>query len=150
MRRPEQNIGGLLDGLRRLAEGLEQFSQQGEQKLDIGGREGRMVFGYSVRTADGKAEAFGHVPTRAAETPARQPIVDVIEEADAILVIAEMPGVALADITAEVEAGALVLDCTGATRWHKRIALPGPVRPESLTLAARNGIVEIRLARVPA
>lgn len=110
-----------------------------------------MVFGYSLRTADGKGEAFGHVPTRtAAEPPARQPIVDVIEEADAILVIAEMPGVAASDIAARIEGDALVLDCQGATRWHKRIALPAAVRPESLVLAARNGIVEIRLARVAA
>ena len=148
MRAPRRNggIAGLLDGLREIAEGLQNFSEQGEKRLDIGGRDGRMVFGYSIRTADGRAEAFGHVP----ETAARQPIVDVIEEADAILVIAEMPGVAAEDVTARVEDGALLLETPGPAAWRKRVALPGPVLPAGMTVAARNGIVEIRLLRAAA
>ena len=102
-----------------------------------------MVFGYSIRTADGRAEAFGHVP----EAAARQPIVDVIEEADAILVIAEMPGVAAEDVTARIEDGALLLQTPGPAAWRTRVALPGPVSAAGMTLAARNGIVEIRLPR---
>jgi len=141
--RREPGIAGLLDGLRQIAEGLQGFSEQGEKRLDIGGREGRMVFGYSIRTADGRAEAFGHVP----EAAARQPIVDVIEEADAILVIAEMPGVAAEDVTARIEDGALLLETPGPAAWRKRVALPGPVVAAGMTLAARNGIVEIRLPR---
>ena len=148
MRAPRRDggIGGLLDGLRQIAEGLQSFSEQGEKRLDIGGRDGRMVFGYSIRTADGRAEAFGHVP----ETAMRQPIVDVIEEADAILVIAEMPGVAAEDVTARVEDGALLVETPGPAAWRKRVALPGPVLAAGMTVAARNGIVEIRLPRAAA
>ncbi len=148
MRAPRRDggIAGLLDGLRQIAEGLQSCSEQGEKRLDIGGRDGRMVFGYSIRTADGRAEAFGHVP----ETAARQPIVDVIEEADAILVIAEMPGVAAEDVTARVEDGALLLQTPGPAAWRKRVALPGPVAAAGMTVAARNGIVEIRLPRAAA
>jgi HSP20 family molecular chaperone IbpA len=154
-RRPQPGgaagLSGLLDGLRQLAEGLQGLSGQGEsgqgeRSLDIGGREGRVVFGYSIRTADGKAEAFGHVPSPQAPA-ARQPIVDIIEEADAILVIAEMPGVALAELSARIEDGALVLESSGKTRWNKRIELPGAVTATGVTLGARNGIVEVRMPR---
>ncbi len=158
---PEAATGGLIDGLRRMAEGLQAFAenaataQQGERSIDIGGKEGRMVFGYTIRTAEGlsRAEPFGHVPPprtqakTAAEPPPRQPIVDILEEPDCLVVLAEMPGVGAADLSARIEDGDLVLESTGARRWHKRIALPGPVDAAAITLAARNGIVEVRLPR---
>jgi HSP20 family protein len=153
-------LGGILGGLRELAEGLQRLSETGNseagsgtREIDIGGAKGRMVFGYSLRVgAQGpQGEAFGHVPehpaTAPAEPPVRQPIVDVFEEADAIVVIAELPGIGEHEATARVEAGALLIETPPPNRYRKRVALPGPVEAAGLTMACRNGILEVRLPR---
>jgi HSP20 family protein len=151
-------LQGLIDGLGRLA-ALAQQGATGEKRLDIGGQEGRMVFGYAVRTLDGAVQAFGHVPPRpdaaggaGAPAPptvpeARTPIVDVFEETDAILVVAEVPGLDPARLALSVEDGALVIAGDGAVRYRHRIALPAPVRAEAIGHACRNGILEVRLPR---
>lgn len=146
--RPPQaatSLGGIFEGLQKLTETLQGLSQK------AGGEEGRVVFGYSIRTAGGetRAEPFGHVPPAAAAArPApRQPIVDVFEEAEAIRVIAEMPGVGAADFAARVDDGELVLEAADG-RWHKRVPLPGAVDAAGMTVAARHGIIEIGLPRI--
>lgn len=154
-------LSGLMDGLKRLAEALAQASAapqagQGERAVEIGGREGRMVFGYSVRMGlDGaKAEPFGHVAPRAQATPAaaaaRTPITDLFEEAEAIVVVAELPGAAEPDIALAVEDGALAIAVAGAHPYAARIALPGPVDAAGLSRSLRNGILEVRLPRAGA
>ncbi len=147
-------LGGLFDGLRTLAETFGKLGQGGERSFDIGGKPGRVVFGYSVRTGlDGaRAEPFGDVPEpgQPPAEAARQPIVDVFEEADAIVVVAEIPGAAEADIACRVDGNRLLIQAGGARRYRKQVALPVPVVADSLRHSLRNGILEIRLARPPA
>ncbi len=139
--RPSGDSAGILDALRQLAEGLQGLSGHGQRSIEIGGKEGRMAFGYTIRTADGRTEAHGQ-PTPAA---VREPIIDVIEESDAILVIAEMPGVTPAALSARLNGQVLLLD---AAQWQKRIPLPAAVREAEMRITARNGIVEIHLPRL--
>lgn len=151
----DTGLTGILGGLRELAERLQRLagSDGSEREIDIGGRKGRMVFGYTVRVGEHgpQSEAFGHVPETpakaTAEPPVRQPIVDIFEETDAIVVIAELPGVGEHEATARVEAGALLIETPPPNRYRKRVALPGPVEAAGLTMACRNGILEVRLPR---
>lgn len=128
-------------------------SESGERRIDIGGRDGRLVFGYSVRVGlDGaEGQPFGHVaPGKAAPSAdaERQPIVDVIEEEDAIVVIAEMPGAAEGDVSVTVDAAnTLRIATPPPTRYGHAIALPGPVDQARMTVSCRNGILEVRLPR---
>ena len=158
----DTGLTGILGGLRELAEGLQRLAETGgseaaggEREVDIGDRKGRMVFGYSLRVGEHgtRGEAFGHVPDgpaqATAEPPVRQPIVDVFEEAEAITVIAELPGVGEHEATARVEADALLIETPPPNRYRKRVALPGPVDAAGLTMACRNGILEVRLPRKP-
>lgn len=154
-------LAGLMDGLKRLAEALARDAAgpqagQGERAVEIGSREGRMVFGYSVRMGlDGaKAEPFGHVAPRPAAAPAaaaaRTPITDLFEEAEAIVVVAELPGAAEPDIALAVADGALAITVAGAHPYAARLALPGPVDAAGLSRSLRNGILEVRLPRAGA
>jgi HSP20 family protein len=154
-------LGGLLDGLREMAEKLGRMASEaggdtasGEREIDLGGG-GRMVFGYSLRTGldAARAEPFGHVPERGAKpTPdtARQPIVDVFEEAESIVVVAEIPGASESGIACRMEGGDLLIEASGARSYRKRLTLPGAVDPASLRSSLRNGILEITLRRAPA
>jgi HSP20 family protein len=156
------NLGGLLDGLKGLVEGLGKLAETagaqqagGERRIDIGGQEGRVVFGYAVRTLDGAVQAFGHVPEpRDSAAPAmpeaRQPLVDVFEEEAAILVVAEVPGLDPAALTLSIEDGALVIAGGGRVRYRRVVALPGAVEAAAMTHACRNGILEVRLPRAGA
>jgi HSP20 family protein len=156
---PGMALGGVFDGLKGLADGLGKLAEAAQQarhaggatRVEIGGQEGRMVFGYAVRTLDGAVQAFGHVPQPKQEgmhvPEARQPIVDVFEEADAILVVAEVPGLDPEKLTLSVEDGALRIEGEGAVRYRHRVPLPGPVDAAAMTKACRNGILDVRLPR---
>lgn len=136
-------FGTLTDMLRRM-EDLQQ--KAGEAKP-------RVVFGYSVRMGlDGaEVQRFGHVPeaARDAATPApREPLVELHEEADALLVVAEMPGVAPDAVALELRGRELLI--TAPPSWRRAVALPAPVRAEGLTQSCHNGILEVRLPRAEA
>lgn len=144
-------LGGMFDGLKGLVEGLGKLAQEA-QRAEAGGKDGRVVVGYSIRTLDGAMQAFGHVPQpRGAADPAmpeaRTPIVDVFEEADAILVVAEVPGVDPERLTLAVEEDALLIAGEGPVRYRHRVALPAPVDAGRMQRACRNGILEVRLPR---
>jgi HSP20 family protein len=142
-------LGGLFATLRETMERLGQASGGSEKTVEIGGREGRMVFGYSVRMGlDDAAEPFGNVADngRAPDATApRQPIIDVYADGADVVVVAELPGVAEADVSVTLEGAALLIFAAG---WHKRVKLPAVVIPDSLRHSCRNGILEVRLARL--
>lgn len=142
-------LGGLFATLRSAMEQLGQTSGGGEKTIKLGGREGRMVFGYSVRVGlGGAAEPFGNVaesgPAPDAEAP-RQPIIDVHSDVVDIVVIAELPGLGEADVTVKLDGRALLITAAG---WRKEVTLPEAVVPASLRRSCRNAILEIRLARL--
>lgn len=155
---------GLLDGIRAIAEKLADMANQakdgsaqhsggGERSLDIGGKEGRMVFGYTVRMGlDGaEAEPFGHVPPAALQPSGaaapRRPITDLFEEAAALVVVVELPGAADNEITLAVEDGALAVTTTGKHPYGARVELPCAVDAAGMTRSLNNGILEVRLPR---
>jgi len=145
-------VGGLFEGLQKLAEGLQDAVKQAGNAT---GAERKLVFGYSLKVGPmgTTAERFGDVPDTAQEpaaAAAREPIVDVFEEADVILVVAEMPGVDAADITARVEDTALLIESPAPHAYRKRIPLPVAVDAAGLTCACHNGILEVRLPRIGA
>jgi len=136
----------------------ESASQHGDVPISIGGKSGRMVFGYTMRMGlDGlQAEPFGDMPAKAArpgsrasaQRPApRAPIVDVFEEADAIRVVAELPGVAAEDVVCSLDGLRLHIESHGGHVYARTIELPGPVDASTLVHSCRNGILEISVAR---
>ena len=136
-------LGGLFAALREAAGKLGEASKT----FDVGGQDGRVVFGYSVRTLDGGAEPFGNLAPdgRAPDAAApRQPIIDVHADGADIVVIAELPGVDEAGVAVALDGDALLITAPG---WRKRLDLPAAVRPDSLRHTCRNGILDVRLAR---
>jgi len=158
-------IGGIVESLREMVKRLGSLaeaageanpsaSSTGEKRFDTPLGEGRMVFGWNIRFGqDGvsKAEPFGnvHPGAKSPEPDApRQPIVDVFEEPNDLVVVAEVPGLEAADIEASVtQDGALSIEAKGARRYSRIVPLPAPVDPASIRISCRNGILELRLAR---
>ncbi|WP_203076561.1 Hsp20/alpha crystallin family protein [Falsiroseomonas ponticola] len=143
---PVASITGMMEGLKGLAEGLGKLAEQAK------GAEGepKVSFGYSIRTLDGAISGGSARREAAPETvapAAREPLVDVFEEAEAILVVAELPGVAPEGIAVELRGEALAITGSGRQRYHRLVPLPCAVRAEGMSHALRNGILEVRIPR---
>ena len=79
---------------------------------------------------------------------AREPLVDVHEEEDHVLVLVELPGVDKANVTLELADDRLNLSAQrGKTSYRKEITLPEPFSEENMHWDCKNGVLQIRFKR---
>jgi HSP20 family molecular chaperone IbpA len=77
-----------------------------------------------------------------------EPLVDVFDEADSILIVAEVPGAQEDSIRVELENHTLKLRAGGKYRAYRgEVGLPAEVEHNSLAWTLNNGIIELRLNR---
>jgi len=146
-----KGIGNLIDLASKLGEEAEEIKKVGEIKGLP--KEAKGVYGFSVRTlAGGKPaiETFGNIkdtPKGPVVEEVREPIVDVFDEKEHILVLVELPGVAEEDIKIEIEGDILKLTATSKSqKYAKEVLLPARVKAEVKT-AYKNGILAITLPK---
>jgi HSP20 family protein len=120
---------------------------------------GPFVYGYSVKIGpDGKptVREFGNLkPGKGGEgqpsldlQDIREPLVDVIEEENAVKVLAELPGVNKEDISLFLSDNVLTINVdTPERRYHKELSLPGEVDESSARSTYTNGILETVLTK---
>lgn len=94
------------------------------------------------------------------------PHVDIKEEADRFILLADIPGVEPSDIEVQMDKGMLAIkgERTLETRnegthfsrverrhgtFHRRFALPDSANPEGITASGRNGVLEIVIPKRP-
>lgn len=150
------SFGGLFKGLGNLIDLATRLREEGvEKRGEIEGlpRNARGVYGFSIRTLAGKPviESFGNI-RETAKGPVveevREPMVDVFDEQDHILVIAELPGVSENKIKIEVAGDIVNLTASDKDRKYAReILLPGKVKTEAIKTSYNNGILEITLEK---
>lgn len=79
--------------------------------------------------------------------PQRKLAVDVFDEGDHLLIVAELPGVAEKDIRVGVEDNRLTLSASSVGReYAKELTLPCPAGVE-LDRSYKNGILQVKLAK---
>ena len=120
---------------------------------------GPFVYGYSVKIGpDGKPtiRKFGNMkPGSGGEEgfplnlqDQREPLVDVIEEEDQIMVLAELPGVDKEEIHLYVDEHMLTIKVeTPERRYHKELVLPDEIDAASSRSTYRNGVLETVLKK---
>ncbi len=158
-------IGGFFKGLEKfvdLAEKVEEAGGEIKKMGEIKGLEGKTkgIYGFSIRTGIGekpKIQTFGNIrPTKVKEakpkieiTEEREPIVDVFDEKDHVLIVAELPGVAKESIKLELKGDILILEAGDEKRkYSKEILLPTKVDFESREESFKNGILEVKLKKI--
>jgi HSP20 family protein len=152
-----KGLGSFLDVVSDLVEKADEIKEkQGEfvAGKTASGEPIRGVYGFSIRTATGgmpKVESFGNI--RETEKgpvvdETREPLVDIFDESDSVLVVAELPGVAEAEIQVAVEDDILSLKTAGRRRYAKEVLLPAAVDPATLTKTYTNGVLEVRAKKV--
>lgn len=153
-------LGGLtelIEKLGELAETGREFRKTGEIQDSGSGREIKGVYGFSVKMGlgndDVKVEPFGNIRRdkqsgRSVVQEDREPMVDLFEEADHLLIVAEMPGVSAEDVHLEVNDKMLTITAKRRDKKYlKELPLPGVFAREKMTVSCTNGVVEIRCGR---
>ncbi len=165
---PKKGLGGVMVGLANLLEKLNQVAEQGGEiarTFEIergnaarGDKPLKGVVGFTIRTmGEGdesvKVEPFGNVRRNEATGESvvdevREPLVDVFDEDQRLLIVAEMPGVESNDVRLDLEEGTLTISAErGELRYRKKLAVPPGLSRDKLTLAVKNGIVQIEAPR---
>jgi len=156
-------LGGIFAGLADLVEKLGDLADKGKELSGTGelsslgkGKGLSGVYGFNVRVGLGedkgrlKVEPFGNL-ARDKESghtvvqEIREPLVDVLEEEDYTLVVAEMPGVSSKDVSVSVEDDVLTISAEkGDKKYRKEVLLPRPCAQDRMVVSCNNGILEIK------
>lgn len=160
----EGGLGGILRGLGNLVEKLAELAETGSELSRTGeirgteaGKEVRGVYGFTVKVGIGgeglKVEPFGNIRRdektgRSVVQEVREPVVDLFEEPDHTLIVAEMPGVGAENVRLEVEGDVLTITAErGDKKYRKEVLLPGSFPREKMQVSCVNGVVEIRCVK---
>jgi HSP20 family protein len=152
-------LGGFLGGLADLVDKLNQLAETGKQLSGTGeipglGKRVSGVYGFNVKVGVGeekvKVEPFGNIKkdVKSGKTvvqEVREPLVDIFEEQDHILIVAEMPGISSKDLKVDVRDDVLTISAQrGNKKYHKEMLLPKVVSSEQMSVTCNNGIVRIK------
>lgn len=157
-------LAGILQGLAGLVEKLGELAEQGGELSRSGeihgtGKEKGLkgVYGFSVKVGLGgeglKVEPFGNIGKDKTTGQSRvqeihEPMVDVFEEEDHTLVVAELPGIGPEDVQIDLKDDILTLSAErGDKKYRKEILLPAVFPREKMTISCKNGIVEIKCVK---
>ena len=158
----ESGLGGMLKGFGDLVERLGELAKTGEQLSQTGeihgaGNEVKGIYGFTVKVGLGgdrpSVEPFGNIRKdresgRTVVQEVREPVVDIFEEEDHVLVLAEMPGVSAEDVKITVEGDLLTISAErGDKKYRKEVLLPACTTREKTHVSCNNGVVEIRCQR---
>lgn len=162
MRRKEFKSGleGLFGGFSDLLEKLGDLAEKGETLRKSGTLSGssddvKGVFGFTVKVGGlgdngPKVEPFGNIykDERTGESvvqEVREPMVDLFEEEDYLLVVAEMPGISASDVNIDVKGDLLTIAAEkNKKKYRKEVLLPKPYPRETMEITCNNGILEIK------
>jgi len=152
---------GILRGFTDLIEKIGELAEKGEQLSKTGQFQGkssakdlRGVYGFSVKVGLGgeevKVEPFGNIrrDEKSGETVVqeiREPVVDVFEEEDHTLVVAEMPGIGVEDVRLDVKDDLLTIYAEkGSKKYRKEVLLPRSYPRDKMLVSCNNGVLEIK------
>ncbi len=160
-------VGGFLAGLGTLVDQLGKLAEQAEQAGGVVTKTGEFnvgsdkrvkgVYGFSVKSGLGekgvKVEPFGNI-RRDAEGglvevhEIREPMVDMFDEPDHLLIVAEIPGIMQEDVQLELHEDILILAAEkGDKKYRKEVLLPASFSSDKMSFSCRNGILEIQLIK---
>lgn len=155
-------LGGILKGLAGLVEGLGELAETGEELSRTGeihgsGKEVKGIYGFTVKVGLGEEKAhvepFGNIrkDQKTGQTVVqemREPVVDVFEEKDHTLVVAEMPGITAKDVQLDVKDDLLTIYAArGDKKYRKEVLLPETFPREKMLVSCNNGILEIKCVK---
>jgi HSP20 family protein len=166
---------GLGEIIRRLSDLFDHMVDLKEGEVPKHGRREKngMVFEYSFgkRGAEEAREArAGRAPFAEAERPrpeprraaprraARpvgatvlEPVTDIFDEPDEVLLLVELPGAARKDVRCVLDGDILLIEAGAGERlFRKEVLIEADLAPGEPQVALRNGVLQVRLAKAAA
>jgi len=160
-------LGGLFGGLGELVDKLSELAEKGEELSKTGEFEGldlkkglKGVYGFSVKVGPGKegqdevkVEPFGNIRKdestgESIVAEVREPMIDIFEENDHVLVVAEMPGIGEGDVTLDLKEDVLTIKAEkNSKKFFKEVLLSESFDEKKMTSTYNNGVMEIKFTR---
>jgi len=151
-------LGGILKGLGDLVEKLGELEKRGgiseTGTIHGEGDKIRGIYGFSLKVGLGdegpRIEPFGNIRRdtdsgRTEVQEVREPMVDVFEEKDHVLVLAELPGIGKDDVRVDVKDDVLTIAAErGEKKYRKEVLLPYCVPKEKIQITCNNGVLELK------
>lgn len=119
---------------------------------------GPFIAGFKVGIGpDGKPtiDSFGHVKPKPYGKPkvnsVREPLVEINEESDQIIVIAEIPGISREDIEIKATTHSLTISTKSDSfgrKYYKEIELPSAINSDYAKASLRNGILQVKMKKI--
>ena len=116
------------------------------------------IHGFNVNIGpDGKprVDSFGNIKQKPSGKskvePSREPLVEINEEANQLVVIAEMPGVTKGDVELKATSHSLTISTKSDSfgkKYYKEIELPAAINSDYAKARLQNGILEVKLKKV--
>ena len=164
-RRRDPWFSDIFDEFDRIEHMMDEMMRQAFQppssKRRTKTRRGPYVYGFSMTTGpDGKPiiKEFGNIKPNRRLSKAQireiktetEPLIDVLEEDKTITIVAQLPGAKKEDIDVNVtETQTTISVDTQEHSYHKKLQLPAIVDPESAKTSYKNGVLQIKLQKMP-
>ena len=154
----EGGLGGILKGLGDLVEKLGELDETGQELSKTGeihgpGKQLRGIYGFTVKVGLGdqgpRIEPFGNIRRdiksgRTEVQEVREPMVDIFEEDDHLLVLAELPGIGKENLRIDLKDDVLTISAEKRDKkYRKEVLLPRSVSKEKMQISCNNGVLEI-------
>jgi HSP20 family protein len=153
-------LGGLFKGIEKLVDMAAKLEHSGsltreaEFNLDSLKKGMNGVYGFTIKSAIGgapKVETFGNIvktPQGPKVNEEREPITDVFDEQDEVVIIAEMPGIEESDIIIDFKDDILEISTRSNKKsYRKELLLPITSADQAIQKKYTNGILEIRIKK---
>ncbi len=154
------SLGGIFKGMENIIDLADKLKEAGgginkEGEFDLSHLKKGMkgVFGVSIKTAGGVpvVEPFGNIRKTSAGPSVeeeREPITDLFDEKEEIIIIAELPGVGEKDIKLDLKGDILEISAQrGERKFHKEVLIPAEVKAETMSSSYKTGILEVRIKK---
>ncbi len=143
--------------LREIEEDIRQMEEEFQRFLREGRSEVRGPYYYGVRVTIGpdgvpRIEEFGNIRRTRTGKPVIleevEPMVDVLDYDNEVIVVAELPGVDKDKIKVKIKDNKLVIKAENKKKYYKEVELPAKVKPETAKASYKNGVLEVRIEKV--
>src|SRR3972149_1521952 len=148
-----KGIENIIDLADKLKEAGGEIKKEGEFDLSHLKKGMKGVFGVSIKTAGGApvVEPFGNIiktPAGPSIEEEREPITDLFDEKEEIIIIAELPGVGEEDIKLDLNGDILEISAQrGERKFYKEVLIPAEVKAETMRSSYKTGILEVRIKK---